>query len=66
MPALGFVRLAHANSAALESALVSGQAPEPERLLGAEWRGYNISSLTRLTHNAADSVTPKTKNSDGM
>ena len=48
MQALGFVGLAHANSAALERALVSGEAPEPERLLGAEWRGYNISSLTRL------------------
>src|SRR5438045_5087992 len=43
-----FDELARADAARLERVLAVGQAPEPEALAGSEWRGFNISALTRL------------------
>lgn len=48
MSAPHFERLAHAPNAELENYLRGGRAPDPKRLAGFEWRGYNTPAFTAL------------------
>ncbi len=43
---MSFTELAQSDNAALEKILQSAYAPDVEMVVGFEWRGYNVSTLT--------------------
>jgi hypothetical protein len=47
-PSAAYLELAHRPRAELETAFLRGHAPDPERLVGWEFRGLNVPALARV------------------